>query len=128
MKLVSLTDNKVNLKNLTEEQLETYRSAPVEIMAVLSQSQYNLIRTGAADIEIPYGVEMENKAGTKILSFACEDRDIAEELMEGLDNSGIAWEEDNNQDVDLSDIIGEQIRPDRTGFSTSGIFTEQGQN
>jgi hypothetical protein len=128
MKLVSLTGNKPDLNNMTEDQQEAYRSRPVEITAVLSQGQYNLVKTGAAEIEIPQGVEMANQAGSRTLVFACENRDIAEELMDGLDNSGISWDEDNNQDVDLADIIGEEIHTDRgPGYSSSGIFSERGQ-
>jgi hypothetical protein len=107
MKLISLADEKIDLDNMTPEEKEAYRNKPVELIAVLSRNQYQMIRTGAAEIEIPYGVEMQNKAGTRTLSFSCEDRDIAEDLIEGLDNSGIAWEEDNSQDINITDIINE---------------------
>lgn len=106
MKLISLSEKKVDLNNMTEEQIEEFRKQPVEIIAVLTNKQYQMIKTGAAELEIPSGVKMENKAGSKFLTFACENRDIAEVLEDGLDNSGIDWQEDNSEDFNLTDITG----------------------
>ena len=49
--------------------------------------------TGLATLEVPEGVAMTNKSGSKILQFDCEDRATAEILCDGLDVSGIAWDE-----------------------------------
>ncbi len=97
-------EDKIDVDSMTEEQKKTYLEKPVDIVAVLSKNQYEMIRTGSAEIQVPYGVTMENRAGSRRLSFYCESREIAEDLTEGLDNSGIIWEEDNDEEVDLSDM------------------------
>lgn len=66
---------------------------PVSIRAVLSRKHYNLLIYNQATLEIPEGVSMTNKSGSKILQFDCEDREVAEILCEGLDVSGISWDE-----------------------------------
>lgn len=68
------------------------KSSGIEIYAELSKKQFNLIHNGDATIEVPYGVSMKNKAGSRALHFYCESDDAAEELREGLDDSGIAWQ------------------------------------
>jgi hypothetical protein len=104
MKLINIMEDKIDVDSMTEEQKKTYLEKPVDIVAVLSKNQYEMIRTGSAEIQVPYGVTMENRAGSRRLSFYCESREIAEDLTEGLDNSGIIWEEDNDEEVDLSDM------------------------
>ena len=66
----------------------------VEIFAELSRKQYNLIQNGDATIEVPYGVEMKNKAGSRALRFRCPDKFVAKELERGLDSSAISWQEE----------------------------------
>jgi hypothetical protein len=66
---------------------------PVSIRAVLSRKHYNLLIFGQATLEIPEGVSMQNKSGSKVLHFDCEDRDTAEILCDALDVSGIVWDE-----------------------------------
>ena len=61
--------------------------------AVLSRKHYNLLITGQATLEIPEGVSMQNKSGSKVLHFDCEDREVAEVLCDALDVSGISWDE-----------------------------------
>ena len=104
MKLINLAAKPVNVEDMTPEQQEQYMKKPVEVVAVLSRNQYQMIRTGEAEIEVPNGVEMDNKAGSRTLIFACPNRDIAEELMDGLDSSGIVWEEDTSQEVNLENF------------------------
>lgn len=65
----------------------------VSIRAVLSRKHYNLLIYGMATLEIPDGVQMRNKTGSKILEFYCENREISEILCDGLDESGIPWDE-----------------------------------
>jgi|SaaInlV_100m_DNA_2_1039680.scaffolds.fasta_scaffold11221_3 hypothetical protein len=65
----------------------------VGISAVLTRKHYKLLVTGLATLEVPEGVAMTNKSGSKILQFDCEDRATAEILCDGLDVSGIAWDE-----------------------------------
>jgi len=69
-------------------------NGPVAIRAVLSRRHYNMLIHGLATLEIPSGVEMTNKAGSKVLQFECEDREISEVLCDALDQSGIPWDEE----------------------------------
>ena len=48
---------------------------------------------GSATLEVPEGVTMHNKAGSRILQFECDSRKVAEILCDGLDVSGIPWDE-----------------------------------
>ena len=66
---------------------------PVSIRATLSRKHYNLIVTGQATLEVPRGSHMTNKSGSRILQFDCEDREISDILCDGLDVSGIPWDE-----------------------------------
>ena len=73
---------------------DSYSSqGPVGIRAILSRRQYNLIVTDQATLEVPRGAYMTNKSGSRILQFDCEDREISEILCDGLDVSGIPWDE-----------------------------------
>lgn len=73
---------------------ENYNSdGPVDIYAVVTRKQYNLLIYGAASLEVPRGVTMKNKSGSRSLFFHCEDRDIADVLEDALDVSGISWQE-----------------------------------
>jgi hypothetical protein len=67
---------------------------PVNIYAVVSRRQYKLLVTGQASLEVPEGVSMKNKVGSRSLSFHCETRDLAEILGDALDVSGISWQEE----------------------------------
>lgn len=79
---------------------------PIYITAQLSRKNYMEIINGYASLEVPHGVEVENDAGSRDLRFACQDESVAEELIDGLDASGIPWEEDNsNENVNLGDIL-----------------------
>jgi hypothetical protein len=73
-------------------ELSKKQSSGIEIYAELSKKQFNLIHNGDATIEVPYGVSMKNKAGSRALHFYCDDDDAAEELREGLNESGISWQ------------------------------------
>jgi hypothetical protein len=68
-------------------------NGPVDIEAVLSHKHYNLLRSGLATLEIPQGVTMQNRNGSRLIFFDCEDRDVAKILCDGLDVSGINWNE-----------------------------------
>ena len=76
------------------EQEEIDNQGEVYVSAVLSHNQYNMVKNGEAILEVPNGVTMSNKAGSRVLNFHCEDLVIAKELVEGLDVSGIPWQED----------------------------------
>jgi hypothetical protein len=66
-----------------------------EIIAILSKSQYQKVINGQYGLEVPYGVNLANKAGSRSLYFTCEDEDedAYQELTEGLDASGISWQD-----------------------------------
>tara|TARA_R110000824_G_scaffold148242_3_gene317838 strand:+ start:17687 stop:17899 length:213 start_codon:yes stop_codon:yes gene_type:complete len=66
--------------------------ANIRIYAELSRSQYGLIQNGSASIVVPYGTTMHNKRGSRGLSFECDDNEIADELVQGLQTSGINWQ------------------------------------
>jgi hypothetical protein len=68
-------------------------SGPVDIEATLSRKSYQLLRSGSATLQIPEGVTMYNRSGSRLLNFSCDDRDLAEILCDGLDVSGIPWNE-----------------------------------
>jgi hypothetical protein len=67
----------------------------IEVYAELSRKQYNLIQTGGAAIEVPHGVEMSNRAGSRALYFSCDDAEVAKELQDGLDGSAIVWQDNS---------------------------------
>lgn len=73
--------------------IEPTEDLPVEVYAELSKNQYKLIQNGGASIEVPYGVSMKNKAGSRALRFSCVNKEVSDILKEGLDNSGINWQE-----------------------------------
>jgi hypothetical protein len=64
-----------------------------DIIAILSKSQYQKVINGQYSLEVPYGVNLANKAGSRNLYFTCEDEDAYQELTEGLDTSGISWQD-----------------------------------
>lgn len=64
----------------------------IEIRAILTKRHYNLLVSGQASLEIPKGVTMRNKAGSRILQFVCDDKEVSEILCEGLESSGISWD------------------------------------
>ena len=78
---------------LRDEKRHKPDPGPVSVRAVLTRRQHSLIVSGLSTLELPYGVSMSNKTGSTVLKFECEDRDVAEELCDGLDNSGISWDE-----------------------------------
>lgn len=98
MKLVSLGVNKKRIWNLSEKERRegSYQLSdkPIMITAQLSRNQYAMIQNDEAYIEVPSGVVMNNRAGSKTLEFNCENEEIASILVDGLDNSGIVWDED----------------------------------
>jgi hypothetical protein len=73
---------------------EEKEDRPIIVYAELSKKQYNLIQTGQAVIEVPHGVQLRNRAGSRALYFSCINSEIAKELQDGLDDSAIAWQDD----------------------------------
>lgn len=98
MKLVSLGTSQKRVWNLSEKERKEgshqLSDKPIMITAQLSRNQYAMIQNDEAYIEIPEGVTMLNRAGSKSLEFNCENEEIASVLVDGLDNSGIVWDED----------------------------------
>jgi len=84
--------------DITDER-ELDKDVNIEVYAELNRKQYNLIQNGMAEIEVPYGVTMTNKAGSKALRFHCSSRRVAKELEQGLDNSAISWQESFHEAV-----------------------------
>lgn len=65
----------------------------IELYAVLSNRQFAQVQNDEAKLEIPFNTELMNKAGSKTLFFTCYGKDAATELADGLDASGISWNE-----------------------------------
>jgi hypothetical protein len=76
----------------------------IEIYAVLSRSQYSQVQKGEAELEIPNNTEMTNKAGSKTLFFTCYGKESASELVDGLDTSGVSWQEVYRGEDVISDM------------------------
>lgn len=84
-------------KKMTKEEIEEERKeneGEVLVTAILGHRQFDMVKNGEATLEIPYGVSMSNRAGSKVLNFRCDDLLVARELVEGLDASGIPWQEE----------------------------------
>ena len=64
----------------------------LEIFAELSKRQYKKLIDGDVEIEVPHGVSMNNRRGSRGLMFDCEDHEAATELIEGLENSALNWQ------------------------------------
>jgi len=65
----------------------------IEIFAALSKRHYTQIQNGEVELEIPFNTELSNKAGSKTLFFTCYGKIAATELADGLDTSGMSWQE-----------------------------------
>ena len=71
----------------------------VDVYSELSRKQFNLIQEGFAYIEVPHGVSMKNRTGSKGLLFSCDGEGAAKILEEGLENSGMSWQEEFHEEV-----------------------------
>jgi hypothetical protein len=101
MKFTSFVSDKkrINAKTKAEE-----RTGEIYITAELSHRNFDLIKTGQLSVVIPEGVEMENRPGSRVLDFICEDVEIAKVLVDAIENSGMNWEEKEVKEVSLSDL------------------------
>lgn len=63
-----------------------------DIYAELNRKQYNLILNDEAYLEIPRGVTMKNKKGSRSLLFSCPNKGLAKMICQGLDESGVSWQ------------------------------------
>jgi hypothetical protein len=105
---LSEKDKKVRLERIANNQEQ--RLGTIYITAQLSNNQYSSVINGEAELEMPDGTSMFNRKGSKILEFTCQDETVAEELIDGLENSGISWQENYSEDnVPLSDILENQF-------------------
>lgn len=81
-----------NIDYISKEEDDFY-DRDIEIYAELSRKQFASIVNGDVDVEVPNGVEMKQvKSGSRSLKFYCDNKHSAKQLMEGLDNSGVAWQ------------------------------------
>ena len=64
-----------------------------EVIARLSNKQFNLLSYGYASIVVPDGVKMKHKSGSKQLHFTCRNRQIGKILSDALEADGIEWVE-----------------------------------
>jgi len=82
-------------------------SEVIEVYAVLSKKQYAMVQNEEAEIEIPYNTELMNKKGSRTLFITCYGREAATELADGLDASGVSWQEVYRGE----DVISELSKP-----------------
>jgi len=69
--------------------------APVlNIYAELSRKHYQQIMNDEIEVRLPPGVSMKNRAGSRGLFFECVDEETTKVLIDGLEASGIHWQED----------------------------------
>ena len=67
----------------------------LKIYAELNRKNYQQILNDELEISVPHGVKMKNKVGSRGLFFECTDEESAQMLMDGLDASGICWQEND---------------------------------
>jgi len=70
------------------------REPSLSIYAELSRRDYNKILNDELEICVPYGIEMEHGRGSRCLFFECSDVNSRQLLIDGLEASGIPWQED----------------------------------
>ena len=66
----------------------------VAVYAELTRKQLGMIQQGVVEMEIPFGTSMKNKQGSRGLHFICDSVAVAKELEDGLDASGVSWQEE----------------------------------
>jgi hypothetical protein len=64
------------------------------VYAELSPSQFKKVSNNEYTLSVPYDVKLTNRAGSRVLRFACNTAEASRELIEGLDDSSIAWQEE----------------------------------
>ena len=79
----------------TKDKNEKKTNPVLNIYAVLSKNQYEHILNNDLAISVPYGTKMRNKSGSRGLYFECDSESTAKELMDGLDASGVSWQEND---------------------------------
>ena len=65
----------------------------MDIYAELSKKQYDKILRCESELCLPHGVRVKNRCGSRGLFFECDSKEIAQELIDGLDASSISWQE-----------------------------------
>ena len=78
-----------------------------EIYAELTQKQLKQILGGEVEICFPNGVTCKRKPKSRACYFTCED-DVFEELTDGLDASGMSWQEG------YGDSVARELSPKRS--------------
>jgi len=66
---------------------------PVEIYAELTKKQFNGLCTGELIMRLPSGSTVKHKPGKRRMTIMCSDKDLAKIVEDGLDTSGIIWQE-----------------------------------
>ena len=81
--------NKWRKKNKSQQN----KKQVLNIYAELSIRQYRQILNGELGLCVPYGTKMINKSGSKGLFFECDSEEVTKKLIDGLDASGVPWQE-----------------------------------
>lgn len=71
-------------------------SGQITVFAEITRRQFAQLASGNVSLQVPYGTVARHIKGTRQIWFTCDDREIANELEDGLDNSAISWQEESN--------------------------------
>ena len=85
--------------NIIDEEELDEEVYPIEVYAELTRKQYNLIQNDIVSLEVPNGVILNNKAGSRSLFFTCNNRRVAKDLEQGLVDSSITWQENYHEKI-----------------------------
>ena len=81
-----------NMQN-SKKKKEKREPESLNIYAELSKKKYQQIMNDELVVCLPYGVKMANKSGSRCLFFECVDSDAKKTLIDGLEASGLPWQE-----------------------------------
>lgn len=83
----------------------------VTIYAELNKRQYSKILSGEYGLEVPEGVTLKNRAGSRAIHFYCDSEKLASIMQDALDADGINYDVTkhggNARDIFNSDDVDE---------------------
>ena len=65
----------------------------MEIYAEITKKILGLVEGGNFKLDLPSGVDLKRKSGSRACYFECQDESSKEELIDLLENRGISWQE-----------------------------------
>ena len=82
-----------HFQNIQNSKKKKKEPESLNIYAELSKKKYQQIMNDELEVCLPYGVKMANKSGSRCLFFECVDSDAKKTLIDGLEASGLSWQE-----------------------------------